>query len=138
MCLLSVNTMNSESTRLESSSLLQHVLRHSSLLVHRKRPLTVESLLRGKYRRKIKTASQGLSGIICALYGILLLNTFSLVVLASSRSADYGGNRGWALGLSGTDDYASVGGYFSDDASWPTHEVTGMIQNSCESYSYFH
>jgi hypothetical protein len=132
--------MDSEKTRrvMKSSSLSHHDLRQSSHPVHRKRPFTITYLRRGESRRKVKNLSQRLSGILCPLYAILIVNTFSSIALASSRSADYGGNRGWALGLSGTDDYASVAGYFSDHTSWPTYEVTGMNQKPCEGYMYFY
>ena len=65
------------------------------------------------------------------LYTIALLLQLTMKLQSAASSnvsfhspADFGGNRGWALGLSNTDDYASVKGYFSDASYWPTHEIT--------------
>jgi hypothetical protein len=44
--------------------------------------------------------------------------------ISAVKSADAGGNRGWGLAFSGTDDYASVQGYFPSASYWPTYQIT--------------
>ena len=45
--------------------------------------------------------------------------------ISAVKSADAGGNRGWGLAFSGTDDYASVQGYFPSASYWPKYQITG-------------
>ena len=66
-------------------------------------------------------------GILTRILLYLSLPVISFCSVAARRSADYGGNRGWALGFSEETQYASVKGYFDSESYWPTTEITGTL-----------
>jgi hypothetical protein len=69
-----------------------------------------------------RTLSLGLAlSLLCASASLL-----------RKRSADYGGNRGWALGFQGVDDFASVKGHFSAESYWPQYAITGRCRDRKE------